>query len=144
VSLLLQEVLCLFLPLILKTTRVPTTVPQLPSAPGLVPHHATSYTIHSDTSLPLHTPRHLTYSMMRGPSLGMTPALAMSTLSGKGRGGPAISNDLGPPIFMPCEYAFYECTDCSWTFVPLPPSSISPGFSSQYFVNYRQQITNYW
>ena len=100
--------LCIFFLNLLKTTRVPTTVPQLVSAPGLVPHHATSYTIHSDAALPLHASHHLTYSMMRGPSLGMSPALAMSTLSGKGRGTPAISNDLGPPIFMPCEYSNYR------------------------------------
>ena len=36
----------------------------------------------------------------------MPPALAMPALSGKGRVAATISNDLGPPIFMPCKLFF--------------------------------------
>ena len=40
----------------------------------------------------------------------MTPALAMPALQGKGRGAAAISNDLGPPIFMPCKLLMFGHT----------------------------------
>ena len=66
--------------------------------------------VHHPTATPtyaLHPTHPLTaYTMMRptltvAPPLSMTPALA----GGKGHPSATYSNDLGPPIFMPCKSA---------------------------------------
>ena len=87
---------------ILKSVRGPG-IPQLGGAPPGLIHHP-PYPLPSDNphTLSLH-PSHLAYPMMR-PALGMGGPLPMSAgIPTKSRGNPSISNDLGPPIFMPCK-----------------------------------------
>ena len=67
--------------------NAPGSNPQL-QAGGLMPH---PFGIHSESSLGLTTPHPLAYGIMHQP------------LGAMGRVAPNASNDLGPPIFMPCK-----------------------------------------
>ena len=49
--------------------------------------------------LPHHDYSHRLYTMMRPGTLAMAPQMAQSIQTAK----PCLTNDMGPPIFMPCE-----------------------------------------
>lgn len=86
-----------FSPFLLQERSKPGHSGSLPSmgGPGMVPHH--NYPIPSDNFG--HSGGRLAYrpglGQLMGQSMQMGPSLS--------RVPPGISNDMGPPIFMPCE-----------------------------------------